>query len=161
MAQLTKGMYRHEFKPGSNLFGLQCGQIRCGDAKITHNSGWYNKSGEKIGWGDLSTEDFQRISNELKDGEFFIILCESDSFWNFVTQCDPIGSLARTKPTAEAPGIDYVAKHAIYVIARNQLYCVDRYGSLKGEILEERGGLQYKVLKPDAVKTLMIAGIPA
>ena len=85
MAQLIKGMYGHEFKPTCNLFGLYCGQMRGGDAKMTHNSGWYNKSGEKLGFGDLSVKDFKKISKELEKDELFIILGESDSFWNFVT----------------------------------------------------------------------------
>ena len=160
MAQLTKGMYGHEFHSTSDLFGLRCGQMRGGDAKMTHNSGWYNKSGEKLGFGDLSTKDFQRISSELEDGELFIILGESDSFWNFVTRPGLIGSMAQTKPTVEAPGVDYVAEHAMYVIARNQLYRIDRYGDSKEETSEWRG-LQFKVLKPDATRSLMAAGVPA
>ncbi|MEK7595986.1 MAG: hypothetical protein AAB564_00320 [Patescibacteria group bacterium] len=160
MAQLTNGMYGHEFYSTSNLFGLRCGQMRGGDTKMTHNSGWYNKSGEKLGFGDLSTKDFQRISSELENGELFIILGELDSFWNFVIRPSLIGSMARTKPTVEASGVDYVAEHARYVIARNQLYRIDRYGDSKEEISEWRG-LQFKVLKPAAVKLLMTAGVLA
>lgn len=159
MVQLTKGMYGHEFHYSKgDLFGLRCGQMRGDDAKMTHNSGWYNKSGEKIGFGDLSTKDFQRISSELDDGELFIILGESYSFWNFVTRPGLIGNMAQTKPTVEAPGVDYVAEHAMYVIARNQLYLI--FKDLREETSEWQG-LQFKVLKHDAVKSLMVAGVPA
>lgn len=154
MAQLTKGMYGHEFNPTGEMFGLRCGQMRGGDTRMTRNSGWYNKAGEKLGFGDLSAKDFQRIASELEDGELFVILGEQDSFWNFV------GSMAETKPMVEAPGVDYVAEHAIYVIARNQLYRVDHWGYLKENTMEWRG-LQFKLLKQETVKALMIAGVLA
>ena len=96
----------------------------------------------------------------VTEGELFIILGESDSFWNFVTRPGLIGSMAQTKPTVEAPGVDYVAEHAMYVIARNQLHRIDHYGDSKEETWEWHG-LQFKVLKPDAAKRLMAAGAPA
>lgn len=151
--QLTKGMYGHEFKPSSDLFGLRCGQIR--DEGFVHNGGWYNKQGEKLGWGDLSRADFLRISNKVADGELFIILRESDSFWKFVTRPGIIGSMATVKPDVEAPGVDYVAEKCRYIIARHQLYHVDRYGDSKEDIFERNGLLQFKVLTRDAAKQLI------
>ena len=156
MTRLIKGMYGHEFGPTSDLFGLRCGQVRGGgNAKMTHNSGWYNKAGEKLGFGDLSVTDFQRISKELADGELFIILGESASFWNFVTQHGIIGSMCQTKPTVEAPGVEYTAKYAMYVIARNQLYCVSNEESKKET--SWRRGLEFRVLSSSALKALMVA----
>ncbi|MDA2923009.1 hypothetical protein MYX07_07135 [Patescibacteria group bacterium AH-259-L07] len=81
MGQLTKGMYRGNGKPASNLFGLRREQMRFKN-KLTHNSGWYNKYEEKIEQGDLSTDDFQRISQEIDSNELFIILSERDSYPN-------------------------------------------------------------------------------
>ncbi len=159
MTRLTKGMYGDQFNPTGNLFGLHCGQMRGGKTKLTHNSGWYNKLGEKLGWGDLSSKDFQHISRELKDGELFIILGEQDSFWNFVTGYGPIGSMCPTKPEVQAPGMAYVAEHARYIIARNQMYQVDCFGDLKKKTSEWRG-LRFKLLTPDAVKALMTSDIP-
>ena len=150
--QLTKGIYGHEFKPSSDLFGLRCGQIRGKD--FVHNGGWYNKQGEKLGWGDLSPADFLRISNEVADGEFFIILYESDSFWNFVTRPGIIGSMAAVKPDLEAPGVDFVAEKCCFIIAPHQLYYVDRYGDSDRDTFE-RDGLQFKVLTRDAAKQLI------
>lgn len=152
--QLTRRMFGHEFNPKSREFGLCCGQIRGGDGLIIRNSGWYNKLGEKLGFGDLTVENFQRISNELEDGEQFIILNEFDSYLKLATRS--VKAIV-TEPTMEAPGVDYVAKHAIYIIVRNQLYCVDRYGSLGEEFLDR--GLRFKILKQAAVKTLMTAGV--
>ena len=50
--QLTKGLFDNEFELTSGPFGLHNGQMRGGSDKITHNSGWYNKLGEKLGFGD-------------------------------------------------------------------------------------------------------------
>ena len=76
--RLTKGMFGHEFAPAQGaLFGFRAGQMRSND--YVHNGGWYNKAGEKLGWGDLSEEDMVRLMQELEDGEFFIILPESAS----------------------------------------------------------------------------------
>jgi hypothetical protein len=122
---------------------------------FVHNNGWYNKVGEKLGWGDLSPEDFRKISLELEKGELFIILSESDSFWNFVTQPGIIGSMAAVKPTEDAPGVDYVAEKARYIIQNGQLYSVDRYGDSDKETLVTRDGLTFKVLSREAVKALI------
>jgi hypothetical protein len=145
MARLTKGMYGSERRPTGDLFGLRCGQI-CFKNKIVHNGGWYNKSGEKLGWGDLSREDFERISKELEHGESFIVLNEQDSFWKFATM--------HGGPKVEAPGIDYVAQHAKYVISKDQPYKVD---AREKETISEPSGLILKVLKPEEVKAFMEA----
>ena len=151
MVQLTKGMYGHEFKPASDQFGIRCGQ--CCGKDFVHNGGWYNRDGEKLGWGDLSPADFLKISNEVEDDELFIILTEQDSFWNFVTRVSIIGSMAAVKPDIDAPGVDYVAEKCYYIIAKHQLYLVRPYRS--GEDSFERYGLQFKILKRDEAKQLI------
>lgn len=164
MAQLTKGMYgngsRREFRT-TGPFGLRCGQARGGVRKLTltHNSGWYNRAGEKLGWGDLSTDDLLTMFGELEDDEFFIILDESDSFWRFVTRPGTIGSMATVKPGAEAPGVDYVAEHATLVIGHHQFYLVDRHGIRKENVMN-MSGLVFRVLTKEAAKQL-IARAPA
>lgn len=163
MAQLTKGMFSHEFdrRNASTFAGLGCGQMRGLD--FIHNGGWYNKAGEKLGWGDLSPDDFRRILQELEEGELFIILYERDSFWNFVTH-NPgiIGSMCTTKPTAEAPGVDFVAEKCAYIIAaRGQLYYTDCWGGFDKETLTTIDGLELKVLKRDAVRTMLRVSTPA
>lgn len=141
MAQLTKGMYGSQFERASRLFGLSCGQIRGKD--FVHNGGWYNKAGEKLGWGDLAIEDFQKIRRELEDGELFIILGEQDSFWNFVTRPGIIGSMAQVKPDVEAPGVDYVAEKARFVITKDGYFFVSDYPR---EEWFNRDGLEFRVV---------------
>lgn len=152
-ARLTKGMYGHEFRSQSNLFGITCGQIRGRD--FVHNGGWYNQQGEKLGWGDLSVEDFRRISAELEEGEMFVILCESDSFWAFVEKPGLIGSMAQVKPDVEAPGAEYVAQKAMYIIVRGELFFVARYHQDKPL---ERDGLVFQPLAPEAAKEMVLRG---
>lgn len=152
MKRLVKGMFGTEDEPRSPLFGIYGGQTRSGKTKIIHNGGWYSSSGDKLGWGDLSAEDFQRISSELESDELLIILGEEDSYWNFSEHPDL---------SMEAPGTDYVAERARYVIARNQLWRVEKN---LGTGIFERGGLQFKILESKAVKPLMLlsaAGTPA
>lgn len=138
MSKLTKGMYGMgtEFRSMSNLFGLRCGQKRRGMGLMIQSSVWYNKAGEKLGFGDLSVKDFQRISKELEDGEIFIVIDGRNSLK---------GSL----------GIDYMAEYAQYIITRNQMYCFDSW-SPEEEVWEiQMGGLQYKVLKSGDLKSMI------
>jgi hypothetical protein len=115
MKQLILGMYDDR---KSQLFGLWSGQIRCRD-KFTHNSGWYNRKGEKLGWGDLNAKDFRRISNEIAKGEMFIVLGE----------IDVESRLRGTSLDPKAPGIDYAADRAIYMIKKGHVYKVSDYSS--------------------------------
>jgi hypothetical protein len=155
-SRLSKGMYGNEFgrTPETALFLLKCGQMRGRD--LVHNGGWYNRAGEKLGWGDLEPADFQRIAEELEEGELFIILSESDSFWNFVTH-NPgsIGSRCATSADVNAPGVDYVAEKAMYIIGRMELYIVDRWGSNKSDTTRIEG-LTFKRLTKDAAKALIV-----
>lgn len=122
MSRLFLGLYGSEFEPTGNLFGLRCGQMRT--RRVVHNGGWYNRNGEKLGWGDLSNEDLRQIATGLEGGEVFIVLPETESFWKFVKPAfhGPTGSLST--PTAEEahPGKEYVSEHAILVVTRNQIY---------------------------------------
>jgi hypothetical protein len=117
--RLTKGMYGTEFDKDS-LFGIHCGQIRY--REVVHNGGWYNSVGEKIGWGDLSSQDFKKISSELQPGEVFIIVGEQDSFWSFVSFDKGAGTKIEDKE--QSPGINYVIEHARWAILPNQIYHV-------------------------------------
>ena len=126
MGQLYPGMVGRQFDyREKTLFDFHEGQMRGDD--LIHNGGWYNKLGEKIGWGDLSNEDFLTIRAGVEPGECFIILSEADSFWNFVTNIGPIGSMCTTKPTVNFPGIEYVKEHARYVITSNGVFGIDDF----------------------------------
>lgn len=117
--RLVKGLFGNEFKNGSDLFGLHCGQMR-GSSEV-HNGGWYNGNGEKIGWGDLSKSDLNKISKGLKPDEVFIVLGEQDSFWKFVTRYGIIGAMCQVKPDEQEPGVDYVVEHARIAIFPNEV----------------------------------------
>lgn len=121
-APLTKGMFGRQFSPVDARFDIYCGQLR--GHELSHNGGWYNRQGEKLGYGDLDANDFRRIARDLDPGEVFIVLSESDSFWNFVTGYVAVGALCTTKPDVEAPGIDYVIEHARFVITRGRVMIV-------------------------------------
>ncbi len=121
--QLTRGMYGDEFHSLSELFGLICGQMVY--PKIIHNAGWYNRKAHKLGWGDLGHAHFRRISEEIDQGEFFVVLSEFDSFWEFVEEVGVIGSQCKQEPWFETPGFEYVVERARYIIGRNQLYMID------------------------------------
>ena len=162
MAQLTKGLYGHQFENASQLFGLRCGQIRGKD--FVHNGGWYNKAGEKLGWGDLSVEDFQRIRRELEEGEMFIILGESDSFWNFVERPGLLGHNAVTKPDVEAPGVDYVAAKARYIITKRPedgfgMYVVNDYSPKEDQV--NLDGLMFHAMKREDAKAFLTSTVVA
>ncbi|RDJ34978.1 MAG: hypothetical protein DWQ19_09090 [Crenarchaeota archaeon] len=119
MTRLTSGVYGHEFDSKIGPFDLFCGQTR--RDSLVHNGGWYNKYGEKLGWGDLNKKDLHRIKNNLQDDELFIILGERDSFWNFVEHLGTIGAMCKTNEKEQNPGVQYVAEKARYVIAKGKL----------------------------------------
>ncbi len=151
-ARLTKGMFGHEFgRPGeaSSLFGLRCGQIRSKD--YVHNGGWYNRQGEKLGWGDLSLDDLQRIEQQLEEGELFIILYEADSFRAFVRSPGIIGSRSVVNPDIEAPGVQFVAERCCIIIAHGRLCYVDRYGEQREKSFA-CDGVRFEVLAPEEAK---------
>jgi hypothetical protein len=53
-------------------WGLSIGQRRQSD--VVYRTGyWYNRFGVVLGWGDLSRDDFGRISSALIDGELLFV----------------------------------------------------------------------------------------
>lgn len=119
--RLEKGMYG--YPKNSKLFGLREGS--CVAYDFVHNGGWYNCRGEKLGWGDLSLGDIRKISEELEEGEFFIILYESDSFWKHVEKISGPASLGMVKIDKEAemdPGLEHVIEKAPYAITKGKVY---------------------------------------
>lgn len=123
MTQLVKGMYGHEFSPTRNApFGLMCGQMRA-RSSFGHNAGWYNKKGEKLGFGDLNGKDIQNIQNGLEQDELFIILSELASFWKFVRRPGAVGSMADVDRQKEyEPGQEYVSKHFMYCVTKEKVF---------------------------------------
>jgi len=112
--RLVKGLYGDEFNNTSALMGLLCGQSF--DDDFVHNGGWYNVNGEKIGWGDLSHENFKRIAEELQNDEAFIVLGRYISLREF----GPGGTVAGRD--VRSPGIDYVLERCRYIILPRKFY---------------------------------------
>jgi len=153
--KLEKGMFGHEFAGVKTPFKIVCGQMRGGKGKITHNSGWYNSDGEKLGWGDLSDADFKNIRSSLETGQRFVVLSEQDSYWNFVKFSGTIESMSsQVAPTEASPGREYLAEHARFVITSEEFYYVDQYGHRKEESLAF-GSVSCKVLQPNQVAAVI------
>lgn len=115
MSRLNPGSFSYGSE-NPPISGLRQSQMRSGYDR-THNSGWYNRQGVKIGWGDLNGQDFVRIADELEDGEAFIILSESDSYWN--TKGSPFSN---DGPDEITPGQKYVLDRARFAITGGVIY---------------------------------------
>lgn len=78
-----------------------------------HNASWYNKHGEKLGWGDLSKAQVSKIPSLLPPGEVFVICPESASFWELRNRPD-------INPTR--PGVEWLIANAMVVITPQGIY---------------------------------------
>lgn len=157
--QLTKGMYGRESgpDPASQPFGLHRGQMRGND--LVHNGGWYNRRGEKLGWGDLSAEDIVRISREIAEDKIFIILSEKNSSSDLFTCSGATCSLAQTKRNMEVPGPEYVAEKCFIIIGHGEIWWVmdDEYLRQPNEETMEYRDLTFKLLKRTEAKKMILA----
>jgi hypothetical protein len=109
----------------ANPFNIVSGQMRSYD--FVHNGGWYNKKGQKLGWGDLSPDSFADIAQHLPADEVFIVLPESASHWDFVkfTETHMV-----VDATAENPGPTYCAEKASYFVHGGVVYkVISKYDS--------------------------------
>jgi hypothetical protein len=116
MVQLTQGVYGNERNPVIGPFGLHWGQTRRGCKLKMKNALWYNRIGEMIGAGDLSTKDFQRVAKELDDGELFFVVHDTKDGRPLVLRAYP--------PGPSADHARYVAENCRYVIAKDRVYWV-------------------------------------
>lgn len=121
---LIQDLYGEEFKPFLGPFGLQSGQLRV-ERGFGHNATWYNALGERLGWGDLSSDDVIRIREEIPVNETFITVGENMSFRHFVTNSPMIGSMAEVRIKVMRPGIGYVAQNARFIIRKDIIYYVE------------------------------------
>lgn len=156
MTMLTKGIYGAEFSGNTGPFGLKTGQMRGGKDRLSKNHGWYNKAGEKLGFGDLATRDIARIMCEIPEDELFITLGEQDSFWAFTkrTPGAVIGSQMQKTPEEAAPGTEYVAEHARHIFALGKAYMVDEFGS-QSKNTWMHDGVVFHVIRPSEVASVM------
>jgi len=131
---------------------LELHEGACSAMDFVHNGGWYNSLGEKIGWGDLSPDDFHNIQKKLKPGEAFVILPERASFWNFVTRVGMIGSMSEVDPKEANPGADYLAQHVNWIITSQGVFSVSDYNRKEQD---EYQGVSWRCLKREAAKVLL------
>ena len=149
--ELVKGMFGTEFgRKQKNDFGLQTGQMRAIN-KMTHNSGWYNAQGERLGWGDLSITDMANIRSLLEPDQSFVVLSESDSFWNFVEKTGGYGWQAETNADIEAPGVQYIKDNMMYLINRDGIFGISNHDHGSQEIA---GVPVIYLSRPEACKRL-------
>jgi len=121
---LKKGMYPVGAAPGR--FGLRAAQLRPKRDTAIRNASWYNGAGEKLGWGDLSLDDFKRVAAGLKRNEVFIVLDQGTSYFAF--RFPEQFAWAKPNGRPNAPGRAYVARHARYAILPGRLCVIDHGG---------------------------------
>ncbi len=156
MSRLVKEVFKMESGQPAP-FGLCVGQMRRNE--IGHNVGWYNKQGEKLGWGDLNAADFTNLTEELQEGELFVVLGEQDSYWKFVSFGAASMNVDRT---AEAPGPEYVAAKCRYIIQRGKVWLVDAYSSrtLGEEVDIGRGNSKVHTTVASREEAHRLLGVP-
>ncbi len=136
MTMLTKGIYGTALQPLDGPFGLRRGQRRV--ERFYHNAGWFNRTGEKLGWGDLSPDDIRKIMSELPEDEIFIIIAENST------------------PRDDVIDRQYVIKNASYIISPNRLVAVRQYlppgSSVEVNIL----GLAANMVDPTEARRLIL-----
>jgi hypothetical protein len=136
--------HRKETSMERNLklaLGLRDGQRHSDHVSGTRGAGWYNERGQWLGWGDLRNPDLEAIATELTYGERFIILHEEDSYRRFIRNIVP--GLSRAFRNEDAPGLDYVAEHAILIIETRAIYSISLVLSAR---TEWRNGITYQVI---------------
>jgi hypothetical protein len=139
-------MYYPEYSGKAGPFGLRCGQMRHRKVRAAKNAGWYNRRGEKLGWGDLSHEDLDLIRRGLPADEAFIILCENDASLRFI--------MGKKRRKERAPGVRYVIEKCMYIVAGGRLYLVDRFASIKEKYYRRRG-LRFKIISGETAAALI------
>lgn len=147
MAQLIKGMFGGgdlglDPDEARRTFGFSTGN--CASPSIIHNGNWFNRAGEFLGWGDLSSEDLDRVPRVLDIDELFIVLYESDH--------QGFGDVTPTR----------LADKAVYAADRNTLYFVDHHQERDGEdVIEIRPWLYAKVITREAFAKMLGVAVPA
>jgi hypothetical protein len=150
-------MYGSEIKSVTNRFELRTGQRRepayRDGTRIIKNAGWYNKDGDRLGWGDLDATDIDRITAQLEPDEYFVVLGQQDAFHDFEAQWRRANPRNKRTPNIAAPGRIYIAQRARYIIGSRQCWRVvqpDMEGSDRTEC-----GIVFKPLTPRAALALL------
>lgn len=113
--------YDHEML--TKRFALKVGAKRSDD--FVPKAQWFNCWGRKIGWGDLSMADFDRIKANLKDHEVFVVLNDTASFWDQLEKPGLLGWLGVAKKEHYYPGTEKIAHQCSYLITQDAYYIHD------------------------------------
>lgn len=126
--RLVPGVFGSEFERVKETpFDLHTGQMN--SHKWGKNCGWYNKYGQKIGWGDLDTRHIRAIMHEIAPDEVFITMSEQYSFWEFVPNpTATLGSMQKTTPEHTYPGLEYLEEHGWLVIVKDKVHNLHNFG---------------------------------
>ncbi len=149
---LEAGIYP-EFSNGERQrFGLRGGQIEY-FGRVIKDAGWYNKDGQKLGFGDLSAFHLARIACEIDEEEAFIVMKRDLSFDAFIEKPGLTGGLTKHGAELEAlsetredsslgellgvkdefaevyPGLAYVALNGAIAISKDKLVFNSDQGS--------------------------------
>lgn len=127
MPLLVKGVYGCETNSKKTPFGLLNQQFRVDG--LLNNAGWFNRAGDKLGFGDLAIHDLHTISVAIPKGESFIVLSEFDTAWDIPSHLD-----------STSPGSDYVIQNCVWYVCSNAIYRVRSDGKLEEA---DRDGIKY------------------
>lgn len=140
------------FGPGP--FGQKIGQRKHGYVPCTRGSGWYDKNGHWIGWGDLTREDMMRIAREIPEGERVIVLHEEDSYRRFlkVLVRDP----SREFRNEDEPGLEYLSAHVLFVIESHTISRVDHVHPRRDEPSVDEG-VTFRIIDKNEAAALVMS----
>ncbi len=127
----------HPPHPMQVRFGFQPGQwLDALSGYHVHNAGWYDETGKRIGFGDISLRNLVAVANGLKDNERFIVLCEEDATserkyytWLDTHPKEPVGVLVHH------PGMGYLAAHCLFIVCPGALFTLNTRGVIDYEFV--------------------------
>lgn len=129
MTTLTKFIYGTHTDAKKTPFGFLNQQKRITNS-IIECAGWFNSSGERLGSGDLSMKDMDKVAKSIPANEKFLVLSEGDALWNIPSSTD-----------SSAPGIEYVMQRCVWCISTGSII---RVRDAENEEEAERDGVKYK-----------------
>lgn len=102
-------MLNNKTSSGDSLakWGLQTGQVRT--RRVARNCEWYDKYGNRLGFGDLNTIDLKRIAAGLGPNDIFLAIENPAA-------CLPEGDSIR-----ERPAVETLVKHSSYAITQGRV----------------------------------------
>lgn len=107
------------------------GAMRLDD--FLHNARWYDRSGQYLGWGDISREDLIKLAAEMPEGEEIRFIYEGDTWWKSGGEITP----------------DEVEKLHAWRVRRGTIEKVHREGWREAKVgPAQYKGMHYTVVEP-------------